>query len=281
MHADDVAGLTAWREVDPALASLWPATADPDSWDGVRVGADGRVTRLELSGQGLGGEVPAAVGRLVALEVLALDDNAVTALPPELGRLARLAELDVSGTHLETLPREMGSLVSLEELHACDAKLTSVPPELGRLAALRKLDLSVNALTTLPPDLHLASLVNLEWLNLRCNSLATVAVVDVPNLREIHLDHNKLVECDVRGASVRVLDLAHNALVRFPTLEALPALETLSLDGNADVETIPTGARSASALREVSLRGLHRLDDESRETLRALAERGDVEVHLQ
>ena len=152
MHADDVAALTAWREVDPALASLWPATAGPDSWDGVRVGADGRVTRLERSGQGLGGEVPAAVGRLVALEVLALDDNAVTALPPELGRLARLAELDVSGTHLETLPREMGSLVSLEELHACDAKLTSVPPELGRLAALRKLDLRVHALTTPRPS---------------------------------------------------------------------------------------------------------------------------------
>ena len=54
--------------------------------------------------------------RLTALELLALDDNALRELPAGLGQLGKLHTLTVSNNKLEALP-EMGGMRALEELN--------------------------------------------------------------------------------------------------------------------------------------------------------------------
>ena len=80
----------------------WRTAAPLGEWFGVTTDAAGRVTRLELPGNGLTGPMPDALGDLALLQVLDLGsrwdpasrqwvENALTGpIPPALGRLTNL-----------------------------------------------------------------------------------------------------------------------------------------------------------------------------------------------
>jgi len=48
---------------------------------------------------------------------LDLDDNQLTTLPPEIGRLSRLRRLDLRGNPLIALPSEVGQIPGLQEFY--------------------------------------------------------------------------------------------------------------------------------------------------------------------
>ena len=54
--------------------------------------------------------------------------------------------LELSSLGLTTLPPEIGQLTALTQLDLCDNQLTSLPPEIGQLTVLTQLDLSDNQL---------------------------------------------------------------------------------------------------------------------------------------
>ncbi len=173
-----------------ALAALYNATGGDDwknkenwlsdkpigSWRGVSVDPDGRVVKLDLSGNNLSGELPAELGNLAKLELLSLRDNRLSGqLPSQWGNLVNLKTLDLSNTRFGgteasgnfgaehchqnrltgTIPAEWGNLASLSNLYLSDNDLTGpLPPELGNLASLSKLYLSGNRLSgRLPAEL--------------------------------------------------------------------------------------------------------------------------------
>ncbi|SFK86490.1 hypothetical protein [Streptomyces pini] len=86
--------------------------------------------------------------------MLILADNALTDLPPRIGRLRRLRTLDLGHNALTSPPEEVGELTGLDGcLHLHDNRLRTVPPWLGReLPALEKLDLRWNG-TVVDPGL--------------------------------------------------------------------------------------------------------------------------------
>ena len=88
--------------LDPNAALNWSVHVAIDRWDGVTIeGSPGRVTRLELADEGLGGTVPSAFGELPHLTHLDLRDNALSGeLPPELGELSNLEDIRLSGNSL-------------------------------------------------------------------------------------------------------------------------------------------------------------------------------------
>ena len=151
-----------------ALEALYDATAGPNwtdstnwktaaplgEWFGVTTGADGRVTRLELPGNGpltgpipdalgdlallrtlnlggrwdsasrqwienaLTGSIPAALRRLANIEWLSLRRNALTGpVPAWLGNLSRLLALDLNSNDLTGSPAQLGNLVNLQSLY--------------------------------------------------------------------------------------------------------------------------------------------------------------------
>ena len=71
---------------------------------------------LDVSGNRIGGALPAEIGRLQALRVLDASGNAMTGVPAEIGRLSELRVLDLSENDLTGLPYELANLKKLERL---------------------------------------------------------------------------------------------------------------------------------------------------------------------
>ena len=80
----------------------WDVSSAMATWDGVTIaGSPSRVTRLALANEGLDGNIPEYLGRLLGLIHLDLSRNSLTgAIPAELGRLSNLEALRLSGNSL-------------------------------------------------------------------------------------------------------------------------------------------------------------------------------------
>ena len=146
----DAAGGANW-----VVNSNWMTDAPVADWFGVTTDESGRVTGLDLRGNGLRGYIAPELGNLASLQTLLL-----SACFPARGCSRGLN--DLSGP----IPSELGRLASLVLLWLDGNRLTGeIPKELGGLANLRRLRLQDNALTGTVPD-DLANLRGLEALNL-------------------------------------------------------------------------------------------------------------------
>ena len=161
----------------------WLTDAPLGEWYGVETNASGRVIRLVLKGY-------------IVQTRRHLSHGLSGPLPPELGDLVHLEELDFAYNNLTgAIPPELGKLSNLRRLHLYYNGLTgSIPPELGAMINLRSLDLYLNSLTgTIPPEL--AGLANLEQLSLGSNDLTGTIppwLGNIVKLRELSLIDNGL-----------------------------------------------------------------------------------------
>ena len=111
-----------------------------------------------LNSNDLSGPIPPELGNLVNLGELDLGGLGLTGpIPPELGRLSSVKRLLLTDNQLTgPIPPELGNLVSLEELFLADNNLEGpVPPGLGGMARLKGLHLTNNSAMEgpLPPDM--------------------------------------------------------------------------------------------------------------------------------
>ena len=151
----------------------WLSNRPLDEWYGVTISSGGRVTWVDLSENGLRGEIPAALGDLDRLRVLILSGNQLTgAIPREVGNLRDLVWLFVQSNELTgELPRELGRLSNLVYLYVYSNRLTGeIPAELGRLPNLAYLRLGFNELTGGIPG-SFRNLSRLNLLGVRANRL--------------------------------------------------------------------------------------------------------------
>eukprot|EP00897_Mesotaenium_endlicherianum_P010850 jgi/Mesen1/9794/ME000007S09853 len=111
--------------------ATWYATANPcdGTWEGVTCD-NTIVTRVDLSGKGLVGEITPTISQLGGLRELLLNDNLLTgAVPGEIGQLLNLEVLWLQNNHLAgSLPTGLGSLVSCQQLYLYNNSLTGAPP---------------------------------------------------------------------------------------------------------------------------------------------------------
>ena len=123
----------------------WLTNESLDSWYGVAT-ADGRVTRLNLGGNRLTGEIPPELGNLTQLTELWLgDDNHLTGdLPTELSRLTKLQVLDLGYSEISgAIPSWLGDMRDLRLLYLDNNDFSGqVPDELGNLTGLGTIDSS-------------------------------------------------------------------------------------------------------------------------------------------
>ena len=85
---------------------------------------------LYLSSNQLTGEIPAELGSLTNVEVLALHNNRLTGeIPAELGNLTNLERLFLTGNQLTgEIPAELGNLTNLERLFLSGNQLVGCIP---------------------------------------------------------------------------------------------------------------------------------------------------------
>ena len=199
----------------------WNTSEPLDTWHGVSTDGNGRVTGLDLSGNQLAGSIPASLGNLTNLQVVALGGNQLTgSIPASLGSLTNLEWLNLSNNRLTgSIPASLSSLANLESLFFDRNQLTgSIPASLGSLANLEWLDLSINRLTgSIPASFgnlanleglllyrnqftgsipaSLGSLANLGWLNLHRNQFTgsiPASLGSLTNLQSLFLSDNQL-----------------------------------------------------------------------------------------
>ena len=218
----------------------WLSNAPLDSWEGVSVNAEGRVTGLNLVLNDLEGHLPPELGWLTELTSLDLRFNRLYGhLPPELARLHALQRLYLGSNNFTgAIPQEFDRLAALTELDLYDNALTGpIPPGLAALTELTVLKLDRNRLAG-PIPAGLGILSKLEVLVLGRSSL-TGSIP--PELGQLH--------------RLRVLDLGSNNLTGSipPELGRLSSLTYLSLGSNKLSGAIPSGLSRLSNLSDLIL----------------------------
>jgi hypothetical protein len=126
------------------------------------------VTSLILSDQHLT-ELPAAIGTLTNLQVLALENNGLIQLPSEIGKLKNLGKLLLATNKLTTLPPEIGNLTKLTYLDVSQNAFTQLPDLFEKLENLKYFYAAYNQIEVLPDSMR--HLKNLTLLYMRGNGI--------------------------------------------------------------------------------------------------------------
>jgi hypothetical protein len=131
--------------------------------------------------------LPPEIGQLQNLQELNLQANQLTHLPPQIGQLRNLQTLWLNSNRLTHLPPEIGQLKNLQYLVLSHNQLTHLLPEIGQLQNLRTLDLSRTSLMHLPSEI--GQLQNLQWLTLHDTPLThlPLEVEQLQNLQTLRL----------------------------------------------------------------------------------------------
>ncbi len=256
-YADDRAALGALYDA-LGLATIfddrgitdhkWKTAAPLAEWYGVKVDSGNTVIELDLSGLGLSGAIPAAVGDLRSLEVLDLSDNQLSGpIPTAVGNLRNLEDLDLSDNQLSgPIPPALRYLGRVEFLYLDHNQLSgAIPAAVGDLYMLTQLYLHHNRLSgAIPPEL--GNLSGLWWLRLDSNDLRgdiPAALWDLGSLRYLYLSHNaQLTGAVPTDVGTRLPDLKEVHLQN--TRVTVPAEAAQALASN-DV-TLSTGTRTSS-----------------------------------
>ena len=258
-------------------AENWLTDMPLGDWYGVDTDDNGRVVSLDLRGRWdseaglpiphrLSGSIPPEVGSLANLANLDLGLNNLTGpIPPELGNLANLRRISFTRNNLTgVIPAELGNLEHLAVLAlGGNALRGEIPTELGNLANLTELYLWRNNLTG-PIWPRLGSLANLTELYLSDNDLTgpiPTELGSLANLTELYLGDNDLtgpIPTELGSLTgLTELFLRGNDLTGPipPELGNLANLTELRLGGNDLTGAIPTELGLLANLTELSLWG--------------------------
>ena len=284
----------ALLDAQPGLGGSLDWTTDQPitMWEGVSISGDTmRVTRLDLRDKSLDGMVPAALGRLSALDSLLLNRNDLTgSIPMQLSYLGNLRQLNLHSNDLNGAIPDLSGMSSLEELYlsnnydknvAGSGLSGEVPAWLNDMAGLTKVWLWGNMLDGSVPDL--SGLTNVTELKLAGNRLEggvpeaaalpanvkTLTLHDnqlgggmtdlssLTSLRTLWLHTNGLNgEIGMLPASVTSVNLRDNELSgTIPDLSALDSLQWLRLQNNDLSGMIPGTLGDLDSVTKIWLHG--------------------------
>ena len=212
---------------------------------------------LDLSGLKLE-KLPPEIGKLQNLSQLNLHSNPLSALPAEIVQLQNLLQLNLAANQLRVLPAEVVQLQNLSQLNLAANQLRVLPAEVIQLQNLSVLSLSSNPLSALPAEI--GQLQNLSELYLSDNPLSTlpVEIGQLKNLSELDLSGNQLSTLPAEIGQLKnlsTLGLSDNPLSTLPAeIGQLQNLSVLDLNDNL-LSALPAEIGQLQNLSELGLSG--------------------------
>ena len=243
----------------------WLSDRPLGEWNGVTADDDGQVVALRLPRNNLAGTIPPELGNLTGLSELDFSYNGLTGpIPPELANMPNLSQLNLAWNGLTgPIPPELGTAPQLSWLILGGNRLTGpIPPELGSLSTLTLAYLDYNRLTgRIPPELaNLSSLASLNLANNELTGRIPPELGTMPGLYWLYLGNNRLtgpIPPELGSLSnLAELHLNDNGLTgRIPAvLGSLPGLTELLLHDNQLTGPIPPELGTPAALTALTLR---------------------------
>ncbi|WP_273276849.1 hypothetical protein [Maribacter polysiphoniae] len=236
--------LQAILDANPGNTLSWNLqnTADLDALNGVTTNTEGKIIKLRLDANLI--SIPPEIGQLIDLEDLNIAENQLTSIPKEIGQLTNLTRLHLGDNLLTAIPPEIGQLIDLSSLVLNQNELTELPPELAQLTNLKDLGLGDNQFTSVPPEIW--KLIGLESLDLSKNQLTSLPkeIGLLTNLAWLTLIDNQLSELPPEIGfliNLEILNIVRNNLMTIPIaiLNLLTWNNTsmeLSLDAGIELE---------------------------------------------
>ncbi|MYB49249.1 MAG: hypothetical protein F4X72_08300 [Dehalococcoidia bacterium] len=228
----------------------WSVDTPIADWDGITVrGNPARVAGLNIRGAGLGGSVPAELGRLSRLTYLNLRNNGLSGLiPTELGNLTNLQYLGLNNNELTGPIPDLSGMTNLEQLYLSNNDLDgSLPDWMGSLTKVRELWLWGNELEGPIPDLSgMTGLVRIKLQSNNFTGSIPASFGDMKDLAYLYLHDNALtgeIPSELGDMdSLRYLWLHTNELEGGipPELGKLSNLRDLNLHSNNLTGVIPS-----------------------------------------
>jgi internalin A len=209
--------------------------------------------------------LPPNIGKLKNLIDLNLSDNKLSKLPSEIGQLKNLVSLYLIENELSTLPSEIRQLTQLTVLCLIRNRFFTLPSEIGDLSNLKELDLYGNSLRSLPVEIW--KLNNLETLTLSYNSLRSLPpkIGRLLQLQNLYIDNNYIQTLPKELwtlTQLRNLDLSCNKLVIIPPeIVQLVNLETFNFSNRDFDDNVQVGNKISQLPAEIQkLQNLKYLD---------------------
>ena len=260
----DCEALLASEDVLAVSASLnWSADTPMAQWEGITLrGTTPRVGWLDLRDQGLGGSLPAALGRLSNLTYLNLRRNDLSgSIPTELGYLTNLRVLNLHSNELSGTIPDLSSMTKLGQLYLANNDLDgSLPAWLGNMTNMRELWLWGNRLSGPIPDLSgMTALVRLKLQTNEFTEGIPASFGKMTDLVYLYLHDNSLtgnIPSELGDmSSLRYLWLHTNELEGGipPELGKLTSLWDLNLHSNGLTGSIPGELGGLSSLTHLRL----------------------------
>lgn len=224
------------------------------------------IRSLGLTGKGIKGKIPRAIGELSNLESLFMSDNKLGEnIPNELFSLQNLSNIDLSNNEYKmNIPGGFGNMPSISKLILRGNQFKgSVPESITENTNITVLDISGNSLSGKIPD-KLNNMTGLLYLAISDNPWDEG---DLPVFSK--LDKLKVLsmwKCNIKGeikeeicgmTMLKVLDLAENKLEgNIPVkLKKLTNLELLSVGKNRLKGRIPDIFSNMPKLKTIDLNG--------------------------
>ena len=215
-----------------------------------------KATKLSLYRKGIK-ELPPEIGLLTHLKELDLRLNQLSVLPAEIGQLQQLQRLDLRSNQLSVLPAEIGQLQQLQRLDLRSNQLSVLPVEIGQLQQLQKLYLRLNQLSVLPAEI--VQLQQLQKLYLSSNQLS-VLPAEIGQLQQLQILDLSSNQLSVLPAEIVQLQQLQKLYLRLNQLSVLPAeivqlqnLSELYLSSN-QLSVLPAEIGQLQQLQRLDLR---------------------------
>ena len=213
------------------------------------------LTRLALKENHITAVEP-NIGDLVKLKDLDLSCNRISQIAPQIEKCTNIKKLELQQNQLDHIPRNVFRILELLDFNVSNNNLRGLPTAICYCQSILELRMSHNQIETIPNDI--GNLIALELLDVSSNLLRALppSIKHCERLKHLELSSNKMsfVPAEIKKLKkLKYLNIKDNNIISVPLeIKDLQKLETLIIDGNIFLSA-PSSVKDLPQIQEISV----------------------------